>query len=298
MDGRQRMIPVVSVITAFLNEERFLTEAVESVIGQQYSNWELILVDDGSTDGSTLMAREYAAQYPGKISYAQHEGHANKGLSASRNLGISRAQGTLVAFLDADDVWTPEKLQAQVNIMDTYGQAAMLCEASNYWYSWEDPSREDVVIQVGTVRDRVFYPPELVELLYPLSDGAAPCPSGIMIRRSVLEKHKGFEAQFTGKYQLYEDQAFLHKIYLNEPVYLSSLCHNQYRQRTGSLVQKVTHEGNYHVVRRYFLHWLRDYMARHQITYPAVDRLLKRALDRYRHPVKRFWGRLFQSHFN
>lgn len=284
------MTPLVSVITAFFNEERFLPEAVESVIRQQYTNWELILVDDGSADESSAMARAYAERYRGKISYVEHKGHVNRGLSASRNLGISRARGTLVALLDADDVWMPEKLQEQVRIMNACREAAMLCEASVYWYSWEDPSKQDVVVQVGKKRDRVFEPPGLAECLYPLADGAAPCPSGIMIRRTALEKHQGFEEQFTGRYQLYEDQAFLHKIYLNEPVYLSSLCYNKYRQRAESLVRQVTREGGYHEVRRYFLRWLQAYMAENNISHPSVHRLLERAADRYRHPVRRFWN--------
>ncbi|QEC51208.1 glycosyl transferase family 2 [Anseongella ginsenosidimutans] len=293
MDGRKGMMPEISVITAFFNEERFLAEAIESVIGQHYDSWELILVDDGSADSSTDIAQEYAARYPGKISCVQHERGENKGLSASRNLGISRARGALIAFLDADDVWRREKLQVQAGIMHACPQAAMLCEASEYWYSWEKPSAQDVIIPVGVKREGLFDPPELINLLYPLSGGAAPCPSGIIVRRSALEKYRGFEAHFTGKYQLYEDQAFLHKIYLNEPVYISPLCHNRYRQRAGSLVRQVTGEGNYHVVRQYFLQWLREYMAEHKIVYPGIDNLLRRALCRYRHPVVRWWARLF-----
>lgn len=287
------MTPAISVITAFLNEERFLAEAIESVISQHYADWELILIDDGSTDGSQVIAGEYAARYPGKISYAQHAGGRNKGLSASRNLGISRAKGALVAFLDADDIWMPEKLKVQAGTMHAHNQAVMLCEASEYWYSWNDPSAKDVIIPVGVKREGVFDPPGLVKLLYPLSDGAAPCPSGIMIRRSALEKHQCFEAQFTGKYQLYEDQAFLHKIYLNEPVFISPLCHNKYRQRAGSLVRQVTGDGDYHVVRRYFLRWLEEYIAENHIAHPDVMGLLNSAMDRYRHPAARWWRRLF-----
>lgn len=289
------MTPAVSVITAFLNEERFLAEAIESVAGQQYTSWELILVDDGSADGSPDIAREYAKKYPEKISYVQHEGAENRGLSASRNLGISRARGALVAFLDADDVWMPEKLQVQAGIMHAHPQAAMLCEASEYWYSWNDPSAKDVLIPVGVNREGVFHAPELVKQLYPLSAGAAPCPSGIMVRRSVLERHGCFEAHFTGKYQLYEDQAFLHKIYLNEPVYISHLCHNRYRQRAGSLVHQVTGDGNYHVVRRYFLQWLREYIALQGLDHPAVNNLLNKALSRYRRPAARLWAKLFTN---
>lgn len=277
--------PLVSVITAFLNEERFLTEAIESVMAQTYSNWELILIDDGSTDRSTQIAKDYAQAQAGKIMYVEHEGHANRSTAASRNLGISVAKGELVAFLDADDVWDPVKLQSQVQIMQAHPRVNMLLEASNYWNSWENASAQDIIIQVGNERDRVFEHPELAETIYPLAKAAAPCPSAIMVRREALIRLGGFESSFTGKYQLYEDQAFLMKWYLSEHIYISSLCNNKYRQRSGSCVNWVHKEGSYHTVRQYFLDWMGDYMRRHNIRYDKVQRLHKKALDQYNRPV-------------
>lgn len=280
--------PVVSVITAFLNEERFLAESIESVIQQEFTSWEMILIDDGSTDGSTQIAKQYAAQYPDRIFYVEHEGHANRSTAASRNLGIEKTRGELVAFLDADDVWRPAKLLTQVNIMRAHPEASMLLEASEYWNSWQNTGKPDIIIQVGKIRDRVFPAPELAERLYPLVPVAAPCPSAIMVRKEALVRHGGFEAGFTGKYQLYEDQAFLMKFYLNEPVYISSLCNNRYRQRIGSCVQWVRKEGSYHVVRKYFLHWLKQYMENHNIRHKNVQRLFNRALEQYNRPFIHF----------
>jgi glycosyltransferase involved in cell wall biosynthesis len=285
--------PEVSVITAFYNEERFLAEAIDSVLKQDFTNWELILIDDGSSDKSTQIAKAYANDHPGKIIYLEHEGHANKSTAASRNLGISKARGSLVAFLDADDVWEPAKLSSQVWLMQSHPQVAMLFEASNYWKSWNS-DQPDFTVQVGRVRDRVFDPPELAETIYPLVKVPAPCPSAIMVRRTALLKHGGFESGFTGKYQLYEDQAFLMKFYLNEPIYISSMCNNKYRQRIGSCVQWVRKEGSYHVVRKYFLTWMQQYMQQHDIRYKEVRRLFKRAMEQYNSPVIYF----MRSKFN
>ena len=277
--------PLVSVIIPFLNEERFLSEAIESVIHQTYPEWEMILVDDGSSDKSSDIAKAYACKNADKINYAEHEGHANKGLSASRNLGIYRAKGDFIAFLDADDVWLPEKLQLQVALMIANPQAAMLCEASEYWYyNWHDKSKKNVVKQVGKERDKLFMPPQLAQVLYPLSNSQAPTPSGIIVKRAIAIKHGGFEVNFTGKYQMYEDQPFLHKIYLNEAVYISSLCNHKYRQREDSLVRKTTSEGDYPIVRKYFLEWLEQYMDKHNFRQRNVHKLLKRALEPYRSP--------------
>jgi hypothetical protein len=103
--------PLVTVITCFLNEERFLAEAVESVLAQTMPAWELLLVDDGSSDGGTALAAEYAARHPDRIRYLEHEGHATRGLAASRELGLGHARGRFVHFLDADDWILPTHLE-------------------------------------------------------------------------------------------------------------------------------------------------------------------------------------------
>src|SRR5215470_3934185 len=103
--------PVVSVVTIFLNAERFIEGALESVFAQTYESWELLLVDDGSTDGSTAIARRFADRNPERVRYIEHAGHVNRGMSASRNAGACAARGIYVAFLDADDVWLSHKLE-------------------------------------------------------------------------------------------------------------------------------------------------------------------------------------------
>src|SRR3712207_2186216 len=84
---------LVSVIIIFLNAQGFIREAIESVFAQTYGSWQLLLVDDGSTDASTYIALHYAARYPDKVYYLEHPGHQNKGMSASRNLVLRHVQG-------------------------------------------------------------------------------------------------------------------------------------------------------------------------------------------------------------
>ena len=111
--------PLVSVVIAFLDGERFLREAIDSVFAQTYERWELLLVDDGSGPAASSIARECAAREPGRVRYLEHDEHRNRGLSASRNLGIAGARGVYTAFLDADDVWLPDKLMDQVAILES-----------------------------------------------------------------------------------------------------------------------------------------------------------------------------------
>jgi glycosyltransferase involved in cell wall biosynthesis len=101
--------PLVSVIIPVYNGERFLAEAIDSVAAQTYRPIEIILVDDGSTDGSQAIAKSY----PG-VHYIHQE---NQGLAAALNHGVKLAGGDFLAFLDADDVWVGEKLSAQVATM-------------------------------------------------------------------------------------------------------------------------------------------------------------------------------------
>jgi len=280
--------PLVSVIIAFLNEERFLEEAIKSVLEQEYTHWELLLVDDGSTDKSTGIAREYAVNFGGKIIYCEHAGHVNKGLSASRNAGIKKSTGTLVAFLDADDFWLRCKLTNQVSIFEQNAGIGMVAEASNYWYSWEDAAVENYPIKIGATQDVVYNPPQLLFELYPLSNGSAPCPSALMLKKEAIEKAGYFEESFIKEFGMYEDQAFLAKIYLEEKVFISSNCNNLYRQRPESIVKTVRAEGKYPLVRKYFLEWFESYLDKRQIKNRQLQRLLNKALMKYRQPTRFF----------
>jgi glycosyltransferase involved in cell wall biosynthesis len=280
--------PLVSVIIAFLNEQRFLEEAIKSVLEQDYKHWELLLVDDGSTDESTGIAIRYAANSDCKIVYCEHPGHINKGLSASRNNGIKQAKGSLIAFLDADDVWLPGKLTNQVSIFRQNREISMIAEASDYWYSWDNPAHENVVIPVGITPDKVYSPPQLMFGLYPLGEGAAPCPSSLILTKEAIENVGFFEESFIKEFSMYEDQAFLSKIYLQQKVYISSACNNLYRQRPESIVRTVHIAGHYHRVRKYFLEWLKAYLLQKQVDNKLLEKLLKKALLPYRQPVIHF----------
>ena len=128
--------PVISVVIIFLDPGAFLEEAVESIRRQTFRNWELLLVDDGSNDGSSEVARQAAEAEPHRVRYLEHPEHANRGMSASRNLGCVRARGTYITFLDADDVLRPEALETLLSTLRTAPRAAMAYGPVEYWYSW------------------------------------------------------------------------------------------------------------------------------------------------------------------
>ena len=103
MEYSHHNLPKVSIVIPTKNRYLLLYETVNSIRKQTYTNWESIIVDDGSTDNSTAIAREYAANYPTKIRYLEHDNHQNRGTCASRNLAVRNARGEYIALLDADE---------------------------------------------------------------------------------------------------------------------------------------------------------------------------------------------------
>lgn len=117
--------PLVSIITPCYNAERFLPEHLASVAAQTWPHWEHVLVDDGSTDGTARILADAAAADPRRRVLTQ----ANAGAHAARNAALATASGRYIAFLDADDVWLPDKLAAQIGFMAERGVGM-----SYHWY--------------------------------------------------------------------------------------------------------------------------------------------------------------------
>src|ERR1041385_3812831 len=119
--------PLVSVIIPVYNYERYLAEAIESVLSQTYQNLEIIVVDDGSTDHSGEVAQSFASR---GVRYCQQ---VHAGIGPARNKGVELARGDFLAFLDADDRWPEEKIERQLSAFENdpalemvFGQALQL----------------------------------------------------------------------------------------------------------------------------------------------------------------------------
>ena len=116
--------PTVSVIIPTYNRRAYVQEAVDSVLAQTYTDYEIIVIDDGSTDGTGEALRERCgALSDGRIIYEWQE---NQGLSAARNRGIESSRGQYIALLDSDDLWMPEKLERQVACLSQHPEVAMV----------------------------------------------------------------------------------------------------------------------------------------------------------------------------
>ncbi|MCK5310550.1 MAG: glycosyltransferase [Desulfobacteraceae bacterium] len=117
--------PLVSAIIPTFNRGWIITEAVESILDQNYPNIETIIIDDGSTDDTA----KKLSPYLDRITYLKQE---NKGVSAARNLGIKKSSGKLTAFLDSDDLWNKNKITCQVDFFQDNPEA-MICQTEETW---------------------------------------------------------------------------------------------------------------------------------------------------------------------
>jgi glycosyltransferase involved in cell wall biosynthesis len=282
-------LSLVSIITIFLDAAPFFDEAVESVLAQTHERWELLLVDDGSTDGSDAIARRWAASHPERIRYLSHPGRENRGMSASRNLGLEHARGEYVAFLDADDVYLPEKLERQLEVLGRHPEAGMVFGPSHLWYGWTgDPLdvAKEQPRRLGVPPDTLVEPPTLVRRYLDRS-ADTPATCSVLVRRSTVDAVDGFVSTF---HDLYEDQAFFYKVALRFPIFAEGRAWDRYRRHPGSVVEvrirEGTHADDYRPVpsRRAFLAWLDGYFREEGIDDPGLRRLLDHELFPYRHP--------------
>lgn len=117
---RSKQIPVVSIITPVFNAAQFLRDTIRTVQDQTYVDWELIFIDDGSTDDSVQII-EQAAEHDPRIRLLKNK--SNRGAGYTRNQGIKAAQGRYIAFIDADDLWHKDKLKKQVAFSEVNGHA-------------------------------------------------------------------------------------------------------------------------------------------------------------------------------
>lgn len=269
---------LVSIVVPFCNSAKFLRETLDSVLAQTFENWELVLMDDGSADGSTQIAQEYAAQYPNKIRYYDHPGHANFRAARTRNIGARLARGEFLAFLDSDDIWLPNKLEDQVKLLREYPEVGLVFAPSLYWYDWNDKdsassSSRDHIPQVGPA-GLIEEPAILLIQSYPLGKWGAPCPSSFLIRRSAFEQVEGFPEEFN---RLFEDVAFLSKLYIRKTsIFISQSTTDLYRCHEGSVWHQIKGTSEEEKDRAFYFRWLRSYLREAHCKDPEIWKAVRR----------------------
>lgn len=164
-------MPRVSVVIPTLNRASLISETLDSILASGYRNFEIIVVDDGSTDETPAVIATYGTA----VRYIRQQ---NAGQGAARNTGIQTAQGEYIAFVDSDDLWLPDKLFHQVDVLDTTGSAWVYCDGYEF-----DGLTGHVLRLIS--RDNRLYTGDVLEPLLWGNFIASPTP---VVRRSVFEE--------------------------------------------------------------------------------------------------------------
>jgi len=171
--------PRVSVVVPAFNCERYLGTALESILAQSGPALEIVVVDDGSTDGTPDVAQHFVATAPpGTVSLHRQ---ANCGSAAARNRGLALTRGSLIAFLDADDVWLPDKLAVQLRFLAAHPHHGMVCSR------WQVQHDDFDTTSIPSV-DAAECTPDLDGWLYPtLFLSCKVWTSTVVMRRSLAD---------------------------------------------------------------------------------------------------------------
>jgi len=221
------MKPRVSIIMPLYNKVPYVKKAVESVLAQSYKDWELIVVDDGSKDGSPQLVLDLTDERCHMYS------QGNQGASAARNTGVRLAQGELLAFLDSDDWWDETFLTEMVAFADSHPEAGLW--ACNYWYVKTGKTRVAVHLETGYFNYAEAY----------LKNKAMPVTSiSVLMRKDVFEKVGGFNPQIrmAEDFDLWVRVALSSKMaFLNKPLASYNQNINPLHRMLGTLVQPENH---------------------------------------------------------
>jgi len=222
-------MPKVSIIIPIYNAEKYLSKTIESVMAQTYTDWEIVAVDDGSTDKTPEILKDYEKKLPKKLRVITQK---NSGVSIARNTAIAAARGEYIAFLDHDDLWLPEKLKKQVKLLDSNKKLGLVYSDS---YAIDDKG----ILKKGTLmsgrlfrlharmlRGNVFNELFYVNFIPILTT---------MVRKNVFNK----VGMFDPKYKIAEDYDLFLKIAEQYPIDFTETPLAKYRIYGGNVSKNI-----------------------------------------------------------
>lgn len=266
--------PCASIIVIFHNEIDFLEEAVESVLGQEFRDLELILFANGATPECLALASSLHERHPDRIRLLTHPDEKGHGLATTRRAGVDASRGRYVGFLDADDLWLPGKLAEQIAILDADPELGMVYGRTLIWYSWQNnPAREDFYYPLGLQPDRAYRPYEpLCVLVENRSQSPKTC-NALMRREAIVQAVR----QSCGFERIMEDQEQWALIMAHWPTWISSRTWALYRQRNDSLTARFD-AWTESRERTRLLVWLRGYLQRSGLGDARLSASLRREI--------------------
>ena len=205
-------MPKISVITASYNYENYIKETIESVLAQTYTDWEMIVVDDGSTDNSVDVIKSYCER-DSRIKLYQHENGINKGLVETVKLGIEKANSEWLVFLESDDTITPDYMEVKLDALSNHPELVFIFNDINMFGDFEViDSYNKMLKSHRAVLERRTYPTNFLDVYQ--TKNIVPTFSVVMLRKDImfgLDYNVVFKpyldwylwAQLAAKYQFY-----------------------------------------------------------------------------------------------
>lgn len=168
----ENVVSKISIVMPVYNAQRFLSQTIDSVLSQSYSDFELIMIDDCSTDNSLEILKEYEQKDSRVLVFRNDK---NRGVSFTRNFGVKKAKSDYIAFIDSDDMWTADKLEKQINLINKYPDTAVCYTGSGF-------------VDTNSIKSEfVFYVPEEVSFKKLLKQNVISCSSAL-VKKEWLQK--------------------------------------------------------------------------------------------------------------
>jgi len=228
--------PRVSVVVPTYNSAAYLAETIESLFAQTYADWELIIVDDGSTDDTMAVIGRYTRGSE-KARAFTHPNRANRGTLATRALGAQRARGQVVALLDADDLWDPNYLENHLGFWDMTALSAGAAMSYGPAREWDPTTGAEHVAAIPPCG--VHAPPSLLSEWLRGPFLTTPGPSGVFLRRGAYAEVHHYEKAAQGSCA--EDQYLNLHIAARYPIAIHDGPWWRYRLHpTSAIAQRTT----------------------------------------------------------
>lgn len=297
---KEQTKPLVSIIIPFYNREEFLGEAIESVLAQSEKDWELLLINDGSTDKSNETAKAFVEKYPTKIKLFSHEKNENKGAHAARNVGVANSRGKYITFLDSDDIFFADTLERELRAFEENPEADAVCGTLECWYSWSDEAdkwEKDFVIDLVLETEKLYQPPDL--LVHNLkAGGRKPGINCVMVKGCFAKKFGVFKDNYR---YAWEDQVFWAKVSLYGKIYVMDAVLAKYRQHPASTCAVEMQDGQDIYSIQIFFNWLENYLQTKNIKNKDIWKALQgfrrtNSIETRLRGLKHIYRRIFPLH--
>ncbi|MDQ3020517.1 MAG: glycosyltransferase [Bacteroidota bacterium] len=247
---------MISIITPLYNGSKTLLETAESVLAQDYKDWEWILFDDGSIDGTQEIAKKLSNDHPSRIIYFEHSGNKNFGTAYTRNRAVEKSKNAIISFIDQDDIWYKNRLSHQINLFDRLEDCAMIWGPVLYWYK-DRSFKQPVGYNGNGLESGTYDSPKFVEIFLNNLRGT-PLPSASLVRRKHFEETGGFEESIRGS----EDIVLWLKLGQKFQIYYDDEILTKYRKHPDSTLRRANDSGIMDEWNLTFYKWVIDFLEK------------------------------------